>query len=262
MEPLLRNGGLQIRESDGKLERQTAGLGWDTPWHHVKHAYEKDCATWHQILFNMISSKLPEVNQFTPIGCQRCWKVVVRPKTLKQLFILEDLQFRLNHPSKCGIEVRPTVHGLYGGYFYNTGFRPGCECYKMVRKAVDEEEGLGKEINVFLKRGCTEMEHLCGDSRLWHPTEYQAAIEQLVDRYMTKDDVVRGQPDHLVYHIHRKWIEFAYTWGDPTYKEYTDGKPLHKPYVTFHHLADASDEEVQSYFDEANDKEKEPQTSG
>ena len=55
LKPLLEGGGFNLRLMDGKFHRESA-VGFNTPWHHVKHAWNKDCATWHQIIFNVIST--------------------------------------------------------------------------------------------------------------------------------------------------------------------------------------------------------------
>jgi hypothetical protein len=250
LKPLLEKGGFTLRDVDGKLEA-TGVMAHDTPWHHVKHAWGLDCGTWHRIIFDFISAKLPPGVAFVPSKCQQCWKIVARPGTLKQLFALEALQQRLNKPSKCGIEVRPSVHGLYGGYWYTGSLQEGLERYKEVRSAVDADDLLGPDVPVFLKRACTEFEHLVGDSRKWQISEYQLALEQLVDRYVSKDDTRRDQPEHLVWHVHRRWIEWAYAAGDKTVFEFTDGQPLYPDYVKYEHLADKPPEEIEQFFNES-----------
>ena len=255
----LQQGGFKLRDSDGKL---TADLyiAHETPWRHVKHAH-LDCHLWHKVMFDVILSRLGE--PAVPSKCQNCWKVVVRPSTLKGLFALEKIQIAMDVPSKCGIEIRKTVHGLYGGYFYNYSFAEGLERYRQVRKAVDEHPDLGPEITVLLKRACTEFEHLAGDSKFWKVTPRQIELEQMVERYVAVDDVQRAQPEHLVRHVHRKWIEYAYTNGDPTYLEYTNGEPLYPPYRTYHHLADATEGEIQDFWLEVvkGEKQREQVTS-
>jgi hypothetical protein len=246
LRPLWERSGFKLRESDGKFvgNPQSAIEG---PWRYVKHKHGTDCYTWHHVLFDIFSKGNVIGYPFVPSKCHQCFKVVVRPKTLKQLFLLEKLEMAMGVPCKCGIEVRDSVGpnpgdspgiGLYGGYFYCTGLQEGIERYKQVRKAVNEYEGLGWEVPVILKRACTEFELLCGDSTKWTITPEQLVIEDMVDRYLVKDDVTRYQSDHVIKHIHKKWIEYAYKCGDPTYAEFTDGKPLYKPPVTYHHLAE------------------------
>jgi hypothetical protein len=235
--PMWSQGGFKLRESDGKLEGNPQ-MAIEGPWHYIKHKWDFDCFTWHHVIFDYLGKKAVLGKPFVPSECHQCFKVVVRPKTLKQLFALEALQTRLNRPSKCGIEVRDTVHGLYGGYFYNKGLEEGLARYKEVRKAIDEDPMLGWEVPVILKRGCTEFELACGPSDKWEISPEQLKLEQLIKQNLAHDDVERKQPDSVVKHCHRRWIEFAYAHGDSTYAEFTNGNPLTPPVVTYHHLAE------------------------
>jgi hypothetical protein len=235
---LLTSGGFFLRDTDGRITCERS-VSWDQPWHHVKHMDSVDCVLWFQIIFNGFSLPLPKEERFVPLGCQDCYKVVVRPKTLKGLFSLLAMQKKLNRPSKCGIETRPSVCGLYGGYFYNRGLEEGLERYKEVRGAVNDTDNLGPDTVVMLKRGCTEMEHATKPSNEWTITDKQLHIESLVLRKFVIDPQSRMQTESIQLHAHKQWIEWAYQMGDMTYLEYTDGKPLpqYPEYVTYHHLS-------------------------
>lgn len=227
----LQAGAFKLRD-DGKFAYDSR-MSWDSPWHHVRMHPMLKCTLWHQIMFDVISLNLPSNQRFVPSNCHQCYKVVVRPKTLKQLFALLEMQKRLDLPSKCGIERRESVHGLYGGYFYNIGLEAGRECYKKIRGEVDNDQKLGRDITVLLKKACTEYEHEMGPSDKWQITEDQLAIEGLAETLIAQNDVLQRQAEHIQRHIHLKWIEWAYAMGDPTYAEFTDG-PLYEPYVTYH----------------------------
>lgn len=232
---LLEQSNWTWRFEDGKIVTQLKPGIADTPWHHVKPDYRLNCALWHTIMFNVVRAKLPKERWFVPSKCQQCFKVVVRPKNLKQLFSLMSLQQRLNRPSKCGIERRDSVHALYGGYFYNVGLMEGLECYELVREQVSKDPALGPDIEVFLKRACTEYEHALGDSDTWEITQDQMHIEALVERYVEVDNREIRQPEKLVHRVHRLWIEYAYGRGDETYQEFTGGKPLYPKYKQYQH---------------------------
>jgi len=234
---LLINGGYHLRESDGKISAKKH-LGWETPWHHVRHSGDLDCGLWHKVIFDVISMALPADRRFVPSECQDCYKVVIRPKTLKQLFAVLDMQKAMSSPCKCGIETRPTVHGLYGGYWYNRGLSQGLERYKEVRALAGANRHLGPEVKVILKRACTEFEFACGPSDKWRITDEQIALEALVNRTFERDIINWVQPEWAIAYIHRKWIEWAYQNGDATYSDFTGGKPLYPEYVTYHHLSD------------------------
>lgn len=226
----------------------THQIAWDYPWHHVKHTDQVDCHLWHRVMFDVVNESLPTEKKFVPSKCQECWKVVVKPKTLKQLFSLLDLQIKLDRPSKCGIETRPGVKGHYGGYFYNRSFDEGVECYKEVRdnikksrilkpllKEVDEN-GIYKRI--LLKRGCTEFEYLLGRSDMWSVTEEQLEMENLIEEAFYRQLSSEMQPQFVINHIHRKWIEFAWDRDDETVMQFTNGKLINPPYVTYHYIAE------------------------
>lgn len=234
--PLLEQAGWAMREVDGKFYGQVKQSVTETPWHHVKSDYRLKCGAWHQIYFDIVGSRLPNRKQFVPSKCHECFKVVVRPRTLVELFALRDLQIKLDVPSKCGIERRESVHGLYGGYFYNVGLRDGQECYHKVREEIDGDKYLGFDVPVFLKRACTEFEHACGDSDKWTIDDYQLNVEALLERHLVLDDIELKQPEKSIHHAHRRWIEWAYAMGDATYANFTGGKPLYPAYKTYEHL--------------------------
>ena len=86
VEPLLKAGVLTMRGSDGKFFANLS-VEYGGPWVHVKSSYATNCFWWKDVIFHTIVQKcLPKEKQFVPIGCQDCFKVVVRPKNLKQLF--------------------------------------------------------------------------------------------------------------------------------------------------------------------------------
>lgn len=239
---LLQQQGFFLRDEDGKI---TAELhqDWSTPWHH-NHCDpvndKTDCFLWHKVMFDTIGG-------FVPSGCQQCFKVVIKPRTLRQLFALLELQTEFVHPCKCGIEIRPAVHGLYGGYWYNHGLEEGLACYRMVKQLVaanpdlspllNEGDQAGVPTRLLLKRACTEFEHAMGRSDLWEVTPQQLEIEALVNRYFARKTAL-PQGKHVITYLHRQWIEWAYAHGDETYKDFTGGIPLHAPYVTYHYLAE------------------------
>lgn len=244
LKPLLDSGNFHLRPEDGKIKPTQVTISRDTPWIHVKHTTTFNCGLWHQITFNQVVLTLPQDQRFVPRHCQSCWKVVVKPNTLQQLFNLLEMQKELDRPSKCGIETRESVPGLYGGYFYNKTFEEGLECYDTVKNAmlenefltplVDEVDGQGRTARIILKRGCTEYEHEIGDSSKWQITPEQEFLEDLIETYFVSEHFLFTQPEHVLWSIKRRWIEWAWQNGDKTYAKYTGGKPLYPKYVTYH----------------------------
>jgi len=222
MLPFLQNGQYFLRD-DGKIDSDYK-VGYDSPWIFIKRSPARECIIWHKIYFGIFN--------ILPSFCRQCWKVVVRPKTLEQLFQLLELQKRLDRPSKCGIEKRLTVHGLYGGYFYNDSLEEGLDRLDEVRIAVHKE--ISPDIKVILKRGCTEFELYFGPSNEWkEPTKDELQDEQRLDGVFARNMFSHVQPEHLRARIMQNWIHFAYQWGDATSLNFNGGKALFKPVVTY-----------------------------
>lgn len=224
--------GWSIRDSDGKLHMTNPQKAIETPWHYIQIDWRVDCYKNFHVMHEVMCKRLPPNLVFVPSECQDCYKVVVRPQTLKQLFALEDLMCTIGAPCKCGIETREAVPALYGGYFYNRGIAEGLNRLDQVRKMVAENSDLGTDIEVFLKRGCTEMERECGPSDKWQITKEQMVIEDLVKKFVH----VEGydlQPESVLIHTHAKWFKFAAKFDPISAAEYNEGKPIHPDYVKY-----------------------------
>lgn len=204
----------------------TERLTEDVAWIHQRMAGDREC-TRHSMIYSKLFG-------FIPQNCHHCFKIVVRPKTLRDLFKVREVQKKLDLPSKCGIEERPHVHALYGAYWYcpvSEGLKGARELYEKVRAEV--EAALGPEAPVILKRGCTEMELAHGPSDRWTYTAAHASQELQLDKVYAIRRRENVQPDYLEPRIISRWIEWAYSHGDETYLEFTEG-PLTRPVVTYH----------------------------
>lgn len=209
----------------GQYKKMATAIGTDTPWHHVKHLTCKRCGIDHGLKFMVFG--------YVPPKCLECWKVVVSPRTLKELFLLLDVQKSLGRPSKCGIELRHYTPRLYGGYFYNRSLDEGRYCYELVRKAVDEH--ISPEVGVILKRACTEYEMAKGPSVAWTMTDDEHRIdEELGDLIEDSVPNVSGQNDWCIAQVHTHWIEWAWKHQDKTVDEYLGGQPLYPGTMHYH----------------------------
>jgi len=242
MEPLIKSGQYIVRMTDAKLVAKTTQIATNTPWIFNGPGYGYDCHYWQRVVFETLSRRIS--GRFVPRSCHQCFKVVVKPRTLEQLFALLDIQRKSKLHSKCGIELRESVPGLYGGYFYNRGLAAGLVCYNKVyglleadpimKPLLDEKDGEDKTTRIVLKRGCTEFEHGVGPSDRWVITPEQNALEDLLESFMVLDNDNLTQQDHLLWDVQQRWIEWAWQHGDPTYSKYTNEKPIYPPYITYH----------------------------
>jgi len=224
--PLLEKG-YKLRVEDGKFVPRQIASAHEVPWVYVKTDPKSRCDIFHTVFH--------QIERYIPSYCRECYKVVVRPRNLIELFDLYEFQRRMDVPCKCGIERRESVKGLYGGYFYNRGLKEGLERLGEVRDLVDEY--LSTDTPVFLKRYCTEFEVgplALGDSdKTPDATDMEKEWEMMVLSLFPRVGTNTPQSDVQIAYVMRTWIHFAYSNGDETYSEFTDGSPLFKPYITY-----------------------------
>jgi hypothetical protein len=216
--PLLERSQFFISSETGKITLSPR-LAYTSPWVFARHDSERHCNLWHQVLFNGLG--------VIPSDCCECYKVVVRPRTLIELFQLHLLQMEMGLPSKCGVEVRPTVHGNYGGYFYCNGEKHGQEVYERVRNAADE--AISPDVPIILKRFCTEFEHEHGSSKAFQQSENDKEWERIVKDIFDLPQTLVGQPHFVQVHTFTLWIRVAYERGDKTALLFNDGEHIYTP---------------------------------
>lgn len=224
-------GGYYARPEDGKFVPRFPSAALDAPWVYVKVHQQLRCDVYHRVIFRHL--------KIIPSTCRSCWKVVVMPRTVVELFDLYELQKDTGVPCKCGIELRRTDTRLYGGYFYCQGEKEGLERYKQVRKLVSKH--LSPKTNVILKRYCSEYEIGDGQDKGLGPSDELSDLtedELWMENYILTNFPPAGfgmpQPDHIVSHAMMEWIHHAFKYGDDTYKVFTDGSPLFPSCVTYH----------------------------
>jgi hypothetical protein len=97
-----------------------------------------------------------------PEFCFDCYKVLITPRTVVELFkllmVFEKIVFPADNTRKCMAECRNDCSGTYKGFVYCRGREEGNEVLKIVRKAVSEE--ISPQVHVSLKRGCSEYAQL------------------------------------------------------------------------------------------------------
>ena len=243
LEPMINSGSVKCRITDGKFEFTNMTHPHKVPWHYIRTVTGAKCP-YYQNLFGKISPRTP-AGKFVPRRCQSCWKIVIRPRSLKELFALEELMLtKFDWPCKCGIERRsytPLSKYRYGGYIYNTDPQQGGRRLLELRKMFEEHEVLNG-VEAYLKRGCTEFELGIPNTSEWKVTDEQNRVEDLLDWYFHFDVPDSGMPEHILDRVHMTWIEWAAENGDETYLEYTDGQPLFRPAFRYEPKVEGADE--------------------
>ena len=214
--------------NDGKIRiLMDAGRDVNSPWIHVNSDPNRNCKKQELIekLFN-----------FIPTVCIRCWKVVVRPKTVIELIqlhnLMEDMNVGKDVYCKCGIEIiRPFVTETYGGYFYTNSLEEGLARKEEVQALCDKYIRPG--IKVILKRYCSEWELKYGNSKGYNQPKEAKIKEAMIDSSIELPVSTETQSDILKRDIIQRWIEHAHDRGDLSYKQLNNDEPLYSELQTY-----------------------------
>jgi hypothetical protein len=226
--PMIENEGFHVDTHTHKVTALARGADLDHPWVHVRQDKKRLCHVYR----NLFTTK-----RIIHKKCLACWKIVVRPRTVVELFYLLEIQKRMSSRwndcwCKCGIEERDHVHGLYGGYFYTNSKEAGLERLAQVRDWVGRY--ISPDVPIYLKRYCTEFEMMSGVSSHEYQRHPDAGRwEAIIDKVLDVTKSMQGQPTWLQEHVKRRWVQFAYKHGDETYMELTRGNSLYPDIHTY-----------------------------
>jgi len=217
----LFNKGYQIHPQTQLISRAIKG-DIETPWIHIKVDPVQHCAMY-LIIFDALG--------FIPARCMECWKVVVKPRTVEELILLYERMKTMGYYSKCGIEERDYVKGNYGAYFYTQSLEEGLERKKEVRAAVDSV--VGENVEVYLKRYCTEFEIKTGSSRKYERPPNADKWEAIFWDNFALDPEFSPQSEAVKTDIKFRWMLFAAARDDPTIELFNNGNPVNTAIETY-----------------------------
>lgn len=221
------DSGMLLKSEEGfyALPEQERGV---SPWLQVGNIPHLDC------LFNFFLFDHAYSGSAIPHGCKECFKVVVLPKTLRQLLALRSIQEKIECASKCGVEVdRVTTQDIYSGFFYCIGLGQAREIYRIVREAVNADPVLGSDVQVHIKRGCTRFEIKCGPSDKYQFRPELPELEAYLKTRFRRSRPADSNEIKKRLSTFNLWIETAYRIGDDTYLDFTAGKRLYPKTVTY-----------------------------
>ncbi len=191
--------------------------------------FAQPCAFLNRFMFRHVYAE-----GAVPFGCRDCFKVKVVTENLRQMMAVKDIAASVSASSKSGVEVdNPENQHLYGTYFYTLGLDRARALYKDLRAKMNEHGKLGSGIKMLIKRGCTNYERKCGPSDRYTFDPRQEEIERhLFARFAA--DVRLGVRKSIRDAMQiLEWVQIAYRIGDNTYKDFTGGKDLRPPIVTY-----------------------------
>jgi len=169
-----------------------------------------------------------------PFGCRDCFKVKVVTENLRQMMAVNEIAQSVAAGFKSGMEVdNPENQTLYGSYFYLLGLDRARALYRDLRAKINRHNKLGSGVRMLIKRGCTNYERKCGPSDRYTFDPRQEEIERHFFARFAGD--VRGGMRKSIRDGMQilEWVKTAYRIGDDTYKDFTGGKDLYPPVVTY-----------------------------
>jgi hypothetical protein len=193
------------------------------------------CHIYHDVLWPQF--------KFIASRCRECYKIVIKPNTVVDLFDLYEVQRKLGYHCKCGTDNRDNTSGIYGGYFYCEGLDQGKKRFNEVRDIIPSR------IEVILKRYCTEYEIGTGigpSNQLSEMTKEEKQFERyflknfieydkrILQAYDHAVELITDMPLYIQKAVMIRWIHDARNSGDQTYKEFTGGYDLYNRCVTYH----------------------------
>jgi hypothetical protein len=215
--------GKLIEHADGTLELPPSSSK-ETNWVFVARGTPPRCLFLKNFLFRKVYGRAA-----VPYGCRECYKVHVTPKTLRELVAAWQVAKGIACPSKWGVNFEnPYSRNYYAGVFYTTGVDMARAVHATARAAFDGVPALGPGLELAIKRACSEYEEAIGPSDRFEFAPELEQIEALLKTRFRGHSAAERTSVPLA-----RWIDVASRIGDDTYLDFTNGKRLRVPRVTY-----------------------------
>jgi hypothetical protein len=197
----------------------------------MKHGQRRlGCQFLNGFLFEQIYAK-----GAVPFGCRACFKIKVSTRTLRALVAMKAIAEATPYSTKSGAAVdQPENPDVFCTYIYFRGLDEARAAHAEIRAAVDAHPHLGGAVVMTIKRGCSNYERALGPSDSYSFDPRLEALEAgLAERFVetaAPADTSKEAGDALRM---LNLIRVAYRIGDDTYLDFTGGKPLLPPLVSY-----------------------------
>jgi len=200
--------------------------------------------------YNLIFAKY----NIVPQHCFDCYKIVIEPRNVVELFrlmiIFDELDLPNDNSRKCMVEFRPEVSGYYKGLIYSYDLQETQKIFNRIKIVISEE--ISTYIPVSLKRGCERYTPLYPDFGkidedfkpvMEYPIEWKKledhakknnigahidpiSFDKYTDRWNSIEELNTHNALSMLY-----WIKYSATIGDLSYLKLTN-----KTAPKFHNL--------------------------
>ncbi len=227
--------GAVTRHPDGRLqlapaEHYVEPVGRGGGALHKRGATARGCDFLNAFLFKQVYDR-----QAVPLGCQNCYKVRAATRTLRALIAMKALADDTGQTTKTAAEVdNPANTALYATHIYFNGLDGARETFAALKATVDADPDLAANVTLSIKRGCTNYERRLGPSDGYRFDPAQQAVEAHLRARFTRETPPKVTSGKALTALRMMdLVRVAYRVGDETYKDFTDGKPLHEPLVDY-----------------------------
>ncbi len=199
--------------SDGRFHLKTQH-NVVSPWIFIKRGRFRKCSLWQfwEEMFPTFDGA-----PYIPVGCQSCWKVVIRPKNVFELFMLYEVLKASDLPSKCGTDLR-SYTPPYGGFVYCDSIDQGKEYFSLLQPMVAEQVSPETAGKMILKRGCTELDRKMPSDQ-WKLTEGQVLLERYLNDIFIPDRQDYRESEITTAFKMQDFIIYANSIGDLSWKQ-------------------------------------------
>lgn len=196
-------------------------------WMRESRDASRHCQFYLGVVFRHLYDKAQ-----VPAGCATCFKVKAVPRSVRELMALREVAKRLPYTYKVGIDESPYASGVYAGYFYIHGLDAARAAHAQIRDAVNEHPQMGADVDVFIKRGCTDYEVHCGPSDRFTIDPALASVERAL---LARIEIPPRVPPSKIEMMRTfaRWIDVAFRIGDDSYLDFTGGRRLYPAVVRY-----------------------------
>lgn len=227
--------GMLLAHDDGTWSLETAPLAPEN-WRFGPKAPPFPCFKLMGFLFRGAYGR-----GTVPHGCRTCFKVQMKPRTLKELHASYEVAQSLPYAYKSGVGLSTRYQsGPYTTLFYLESLEQARHVHAEVAGLLARSASGLSDVPLVIKRGCTEYEIFCGPSdRFTFAPDLPEVEAALLSRLRPVAREIRTTvPPKIVF---MRWIQAAYQIGDATYKNYTGGKRLYPESVTYSPLGESEE---------------------
>lgn len=172
-----------------------------------------------------------------PEYCFNCFKIVIEPRTVLELFklmmVFDQIKLPTDNTRKCTVEIREQTSGDYKGFIYCRELKEGKKLIKILQKIVARE--IAKDIPITLKRGCSEFAQVFPEyaqtshgAKMMRYKEEWRKFEGIIDKKMAltpapSTSISYNHPSYNLQDVHAMffWLRYAASIEDTSYLEIT-----------------------------------------